>query len=116
MVNVAELEFEKASVNVEKLHQEIAAGVGAKFLGISTGLGEKVRVHIQDDMSQADQGRIGPIIAAHDSTKLTVAQQAEASRAVALDALRKPWSQWTAQDQAKFLQLLAEQAGLISGG
>jgi hypothetical protein len=113
MVNVMELEFEKASVNVDKLHQEIAAGVGTKFIGISTGPSGKVRIHIQDDMSLTDQGKIGPIVAAHDAAKLTVAQQAEADRAAALDALRKPWDQWTAQDQTDFLRILAEQAGLI---
>lgn len=113
MAVIIDLTYEKASLNPAKLHEELAAVLGAKFIGISTELGGKVRVHIQDDMPLADQGKIGPIVAAHDAAQLTAAQQAKVDWTAATDALCKPWDQWTAQDQTDFLRVLAEQAGLI---
>ncbi len=115
MTEVINLIYEKASLNPAKLHEELATALGEKFVGISARNGQ-VRVHLMDDTSKAAQDLIGPIVAAHDATKLTVAQQAEVDRAAALDTLRKPWDQWTAQDQANFLRILAEQAGLIPVG
>ena len=115
MANVIDLSYEKASLNPAKLHEELRAALGEKFVGISASKGQ-VRIHVMDDMPKATQDLVGPLVAAHDAAKLTTAQQAEASRAAALDALRKPWAQWTAQDQSTFLRVLAEQAGLIPVG
>ncbi len=112
MAGVIDLIYEKASLNPTKLHEELTAALGEKFVGISASNGQ-VRVHLMDDTSKAAQDLVGPIVAAHDATKLTAAQQAEVDRTAALDALRKPWDQWTAQDQTDFLRVLAEQAGLI---
>jgi len=112
MATVVDLVYEKSPVNLARLNEELAAALGEKFAGVSGGPGG-LRVHIQDDMPLALQDQIAPLIQAHDATKLTAAQQAEVNREAALDALRKPWDQWTAQDQADFLRILAEQAGLI---
>lgn len=112
MAKVIDLSYEKVTVNPAKLHEELAAALGEKFKGISTGNGQ-VRVHIQDDMPQAQQDLIAAIVAAHDANQRTAAQQAEADRAAKLQALRKPWAEWTAQDQADFLGILAGQMGLL---
>jgi len=112
MANIVELKFEKLPVNVDKLHEELAATLGEKFSGVSTGNGQ-VRVHFQDDMPQAQQNLIVSIVAAHDAYKLTAALQAEADCVAKLDALRKPWAEWTTQDQADFVRILAERMGLI---
>jgi hypothetical protein len=60
-----------------------------------------------------DPQAIQAVISAHNGTALSASQQAEADRAAKLVALRKPWSEWTAQDQVDFLRVLAEQMGLI---
>lgn len=112
MGKMVELTYEKSPVNTAKLHEELAAALGEQFGGISTGKG-KVRVHIQEDMPQAKQDLIASIVAAHDASKLSAAQQADADRAAQLEALSKPWAEWTAQDQADFVRILAEQMGLI---
>jgi hypothetical protein len=112
MAEVVDLVYEKSPVNLEGLNEELAAAMGEKFAGVSAGP-SGLRVHIQDDMPQSAQEQIGALVAAHDATKLTAAQQAEVNREAALDALRKPWADWTAQDQTDFLRVLAEQAGLI---
>lgn len=112
MAKVIDLAFDHPAVNLERLHEDLAVALGAQFVGVSAGRGQ-VRVHIQDDMPPADQDRIAGLVAAHDAGQLSAAQQAEVDRQAALDVLRKPWAEWTAQDQADFIRLLAEQAGLI---
>lgn len=110
-----ELIYEKERVNLEKLHEELASVLGVKLVGVSTG-DSAVRVHVQADLSPKERDLIAPVILAHDAAQLTTAQQAAADREMALDALRKPWDQWTAQDQADFIRVLAEQAGLAQVG
>ncbi len=107
-----DLVFEKERVNPTLLHQELAAVLGEKMVGVSTDVGQ-VRVHLMDDTPKVVQDQVGPIVATNDATKLTTAQQTEVDRATALDALRKPWDEWTALDQTNFLRILAGQAGLI---
>jgi hypothetical protein len=60
-----------------------------------------------------DTAAIEAVISAHDSTQLSASQQAEAERQAKMEALRKPWVEWTGDDQAEFLHLLAEQMGII---
>jgi hypothetical protein len=112
MAKVIDLMFDKQPVNPELLHEELAVALGAQFVGVSTGP-QGLRVHVQDDTLPAKQDQVAALVAAHDASKLTAAQKAEADRQTALDALRKPWAEWTAQDQADFIRVLAEQAGLI---
>jgi hypothetical protein len=107
-----DLIYEKASFNPAKLHEELAGVFGVKFVGISASRGQ-VRVHLMDDTPKDMQDQVGLIVAAHDAALLTAAQQAEVDQQAALDALRKPWDEWTAQDQSNFLRILAAQAGLI---
>jgi hypothetical protein len=111
---IIDLTYDKVSVNPARLREELAAVLGSQFVGLSTGPDSQVRVHIQDSMKQADRDKIGPIVAAHDANQLTAAQQAEMDRAAALETLRKPWAEWTPEDQAQFLKILAAQAGLIA--
>lgn len=115
MAEIIDLVYGKASVNPALLHEELAAALGEKFVGLSTGQGQ-VRVHIWSDTPKVVQSQIEPIVQAHDASKLMAAQQAEADRAAKLAALKKPWAQWTAQDQAEFLRILAEQSGIIPVG
>jgi hypothetical protein len=115
MAEIIDWVYEKAAVNLAKLHEELAAALGEKFVGVSTGRGQ-VRVHIWSDTPKALQSQIEPIIQAHDASKLTAAQQAEVDRAAKLEALKKPWAQWTAADQAEFVRILAEQSGVIPVG
>jgi hypothetical protein len=112
MANVIDLVYEKTPVNPARLQEELAAVLGSEFVGVSTSP-KDLRVHIQDDLPAADQAKIAGIVAAHDASQLSTAQQAEADQQIALEALRKPWDQWTGDDQAQFIRLLAEQMGLI---
>jgi hypothetical protein len=112
MADVIDLVYDKTPVNPARLQEELAAVLGLQFVGVSTGP-NGLRVHIQNDMSAANQAKIAGIVAAHDASQLSTTQQAEADQQTALDALRKPWDQWTGEDQGAFIRLLAEQMGLI---
>ena len=59
---------------------------------------------------------IETVIAAHNPNQLSQAQQVAADRAALVDSLRKPWDQWTATDQANFIRIMAEQAGVLPQG
>ena len=113
MADTQDLVFEKALINPTQLHEELRAALGDVFTGVSTGNGQ-VRIHLREKLTQAAAAQVETILVAHDPTKLTAAQQAEAERQAQLDSLRKPWAEWTPEDQESFLQVLAGQAGLLS--
>lgn len=70
----------------------------------------EVLLDVPDD---ADKLAIQAVISAHNGAALSASQQVEADRVAKLQALHKPWAEWTAQDQTDFLRILAEQMGLI---
>jgi hypothetical protein len=74
---------------------------------------EHGEIILTDEATAQDARTAQSVVEAHDATKLTAAQQAEINHQAKLNALRKPWNQWTAQDQAELVRLMAEQMGLI---
>jgi hypothetical protein len=111
MAGLIELVYEKSAVNPALLHEELAAALGSKLAGISTGQGT-VRVHVLNTIQDAQRALIEPIVQAHDAKKLTARQQAEADQVAKMDALRKPWATWTTDDKDSLLRLLAENLGI----
>jgi hypothetical protein len=75
-----------------------------------------VTVHVNVTAPFELRDQIPALVEAHDASKLTSEQQAEADRRAALDALRKPWAEWTTADREDFVRVLAEEMGIISGG
>ncbi len=111
MAGMIDLVFERETVNLALLHQELAAALGAKLVGLS-GNGRGVRVHLLDSTTPDERKLAGQIVAGHDAGKLTADQQAGRERGAALDALRKPWAQWSSTDKDALLRLLAGELGL----
>ncbi len=111
MAGMIDLAFEREAVNLALLHQELAAALGAKLVGLS-GNGCGVRVHLLDSTTPDERKLAGQIVAGHDADKLTADQQAERERQTALEALRKPWAQWSPADKDALLRLLAGELGL----
>ncbi len=111
MAGMIDLVFEREAVNLALLHQELAAAFGAKLVGLS-GNGRGVRVHLLDSTTPDERTMAGQIVAGHDAGKLTADQQAERERGAVLDALRKPWAQWSPTDKDALLCLLAGELGL----
>jgi hypothetical protein len=72
--------------------------------------GSGVLLEVPDD---TDQEAVRSVISAHNGAALSASQRAEVERQVKMEALRKPWVEWTGDDQAEFLHLLAEQMGII---
>ncbi len=112
MAGLIELSYEKAAVNAPLLHEELRAALGSGFVGISLSGGGRVRVHVLDTLPSAERERIAGLVAAHDASQRTAAQQAEAAREAALSALRKPWAAWSGADKDALLRLLAQDLGI----
>lgn len=111
MAGMIDLTFERQGLNLALLHEELAATLGAKLVGVSQD-GRGVRVHLLDSTTPNERKAVGEIVAQHDATRFTAAQQAERERRAALEALRKPWAQWSAADKDALLRLLAGELGL----
>jgi hypothetical protein len=107
-----ELSFDKAQVNPERLHEELAAVVGSDLVGVSAG-GGRVRLHLAADPSDAIRTALAVLVAEHDAGQLTAIQQARLDRETRRAALRKAWSAWTAADKDDLLRLLAEEWNLV---
>lgn len=60
-----DLTFQK-TVLAGKLHTELAAAIGAKLVGISTGETPCI-VHVTDDTTPADEATIATLVTAHNS-------------------------------------------------
>lgn len=111
-----ELVFELKPVNPEVLHAELAMALGVAYASLSTGRG-LVRIHLAEGtIAEEVKGAALAVVEAHDAGKLTSSRQAEADRVARLEALSKPWAQWTAADREEFLRILAEQAGIVPPG
>ena len=106
-----DLDFERADINIALLHQQLKAVLGDHFTGVSTSKGH-VRVHVFADTPPEVCDLAGPVVAAHDSSALTIEQQKEADREALIASLRKPWATWTALEKDRFLRLLAERLGI----
>ncbi|MCZ7541701.1 MAG: hypothetical protein M5U29_17660 [Anaerolineae bacterium] len=111
MAGMIDLAFERETVNLALLHQELAAALGAKLVGLSAN-GRSVRVHLLDSTTPDERKLVGQVVAGHDAGKLTADQQAERERRSTLDALRKPWAQWSSADKDALLRLVAGELGL----
>lgn len=111
MAGMIDLVFEREEANLALLHQELAAALGARLVGVSAN-GRGVRVHLLDSTTPDERKLAGQLVAGHDAGKLTADQQAERERGAALEALRKPWAQWSAADKDALLRLLAGELGL----
>ncbi len=111
MAGMIDLAFERQGVNLALLHQELAAALGVKLVGLSQN-GRTVRVHLLDSSTPDERKAVAEIVARHDGSRCTAAQQAERERRVALEALQKPWAQWSAADKDALLRLLAGELGL----
>lgn len=114
MDTVKDVVIEKAAVNIDLLHQELAAALGEDFVGVSVG-GEQgqVRVHVRPGLAQSQLEIVQQTVVKHDAEKLSSEQQKTADRQAKLAALKKPWDQWTEADRLTLLQVLAEQAGIL---
>ncbi len=111
MAGMIDLVFERQGINLALLHDELTAVLGGKLVGLSQD-GRAVRVHLLDSSTPDERKTVGEIVARHDGSRFTAAQQAERERQAALEALRKPWAQWSAADKDALLRLLAGELGL----
>lgn len=104
---LAEVIVEKAAINVERLHEELASALGDDYAGLSTG-GERgaVRVYVR---GKVDAEQVRRQVAGHDAAQLSARQQREAGRFAVIERLRaKPWAAWSAQDKEDALRVLVE--------
>jgi hypothetical protein len=112
MAGVIALEFIREEVNPSLLREECAAALGTKFVGISRA-GARLRAHVLDSTTRLDRARIEAIVRAHDPSRLSTEQQQNVAQAALMEALRKPWREWSAADKDLFLRALAQAQGLI---
>lgn len=76
-----------ASINIEKLDEDLRSNLGEYFLGMSTRRGEVI-VFMADDTPSADVLSAGRLVENHDSSLLTLEQQEEISSKQAIDDAR----------------------------
>jgi hypothetical protein len=111
MQDIIILIYDKEAINVELLHEELAAELGTYFAGIGTGseVG-KVNVYLKADTPVEMQSQVATIVQAHVATHLTSAQQEKAERITFVRSLRqKPRSEWTEEDKNLLLWFMAQQ-------
>jgi hypothetical protein len=109
-----EVVFKQKDVNPARLHDELKAALGEDFAGVSTRRGDLV-VHLADD-SQTKETDLAQLVEAHDSNKLTAAQQFERNRQARLATLSgKAWPEWADEDKDELLRYLAGELGLFAG-
>lgn len=97
MAAVIDLVYERDAVNVSRLHEELAAALGADFLGVSEGPAGRLRVHVRGGTEEGHRAAIDGIVAAHDAGVLSARQVVEAegvSAALELGALVAARIEW----------------------
>lgn len=67
------------AIHTPRLDEELRAGLGAVYVGVSTG-GGGVRVHLTGDAGDDDETQARNIIMAHDHTQPASAEIAKAER------------------------------------
>lgn len=108
-----ELVFEKQQVNIEKLHEDLAARF-MSFVGVSTGPGVMLRLYFQTPLLPGEELEAGTLVELHDPAVLTPGQQAAIDRAAVIARLKtKDFQNWNDQDRDDLLQLVAQNLGIL---
>lgn len=109
-----ELVFEKQQVNIERLHEDLAARF-MSFLGVSTGPGVMLRLYFQTPLLPGEELEAGTMVDLHDPAVLTDRQIKAQNQQALLDQLRAiPWAAWTSQEKDDLLRVVAAQMGIDS--
>ena len=82
-----DLIFDKATINLDKLDEEVRAGLGSVTSGVSARNGQAI-VHVREDVTDAQRQQAEQIVASHDSNQKTARQQAAEARQTKLVQLR----------------------------
>lgn len=83
-------------INPDRLHEEIAAALGAKYESMDTGVKftrdpaelPKILVRVTDDATETDSAIVESVIAAHKPDALSVEQQRMKDRADAYERVK----------------------------
>lgn len=101
---VRNVDCDMARVNMSRLHEEIEAQLGPRFIGVSTGLGW-VRVHLAGEATEEDEAAVKALAAAHDPEVLTAEQQARAQARAAPERARliPGWAVWDEDEAVEWI-------------
>jgi hypothetical protein len=101
-----ELTFDRPTVNLGLLHQQLKAVLGEHFPGISHN-GSVLRVHLFEDAPAEVDDLVAPVVAAHDPAAQSESDKQVEDDTALLTALKgKPVAQWKTEEKDKILELL----------
>jgi len=110
-----EITLEREDVNVGALDQELRSALGASFFGLRSS-GRAVTAYVDERTADTDMNRVREIVAAHDPSRRTPDQEAEAAFQQQREAfLEAPVEPARFEAEGDLVRQLAERVAWLEG-